>query len=193
MNLNAYSDEELMQIAGSKPPVGGYSDYSDEELMQMAGQKPPSGATRSLDDESLTGYLSETVKNIPSDAWRLTKDIAGMIVHPLDTLRGARDIIAGAGQTAARDIFGSASSPDFSSEEQAFLGIMNPVSESIMEPGGVPSRVKEFVKERPVTPLFNASLLTGGVAKTAEAAGMARTAAAIRGLPTEDCLSVSPL
>jgi hypothetical protein len=122
-------------------------------------------------------YIGATVKNIPSDAWRLTKDIASMVIHPIDTLRGARDIVRGAGQTLSRDLFGGKS--DYSPEEQAFLSIMNPVSESIMEPGGIPGRVKEFVKERPVMSLFNASLGVGGVGKVAEAAGMARTAATL--------------
>jgi len=51
MVYEEYTDEELMQMAGTSPGVGGASDYSDEELMKIAGTKPPSGATRSWEDE----------------------------------------------------------------------------------------------------------------------------------------------
>jgi len=41
MAYEEYTDEELMQMAGMKPPTGDALDYTDEELMKIAGGKPP--------------------------------------------------------------------------------------------------------------------------------------------------------
>ena len=190
MGYEAYTDDELRQMAGSSPAVGDASDYSDEELIQIAGTRPPSGATRSFAPEDLFAAdvaeerrsKAATLSNVLPDIARIGKDVWGMVTSPVQTLKGAYGLLKGGAETAARDVAGAMGIPEAETrpntpEESAFMGVMEPVTKSIMEPETIIPRMKEYTEERPVMSLLNASLGISGLGKAAEALGATETAA----------------
>lgn len=167
------------------------SGYSDSEIIGHLQTDKKATSTPKIpvteDKGGMLNYAKEAASNIPGSAWKLTKNLASLVLHPIDTATGLKNIVQGAGETAARDLLQLVpgyKAKDYSPQEESFLTVMNPISESIVNPKGIPGRIKEFVKEDPVTALFNASIGMGGLGKATEAAGMAKTAATLGKMAT---------
>lgn len=169
-----------------------YLAPESDEWDQYAVAVKPSGATRSFAPEDLAKQAmdeerrskSATLSNVLPDIARIGKDAWGMVSSPVKTLRGAYDILSGAVQTGVRDVAGMMGVKDAETlpntpAETAFMTAMEPVTQSIMEPETIVPRLKKYTEERPVMSLLNASLLTSGAGKVAEAAGAAETGAMI--------------
>ena len=166
-----------------------------DEWDQYAVAVKPSGATRSFAPEDLAKQAmdeerrskSATLSNVLPDIARIGKDAWEMVTSPVQTLKGAYGLVKGAAQTAARDVAGvmgidEAQTRPNTPEETAFMTMMEPVTQSIMEPETIIPRLSKYTEERPVMSLLNASLLTSGAGKAAEAMGAADTGAMIGGV-----------
>lgn len=102
--------------------------------------------------ERIGGYFKEMIGNIPGNVADIAKGVGGVIVDPIGTLQGVSDVVSGAGSALLREVGGNLV-PGSEAEDtfNAFRrGISEPILESIEEPAGVPGRIADFAKERPV-------------------------------------------
>lgn len=146
---NDLSDQRLADALHAKfyPDMdkGEYYQKIGFSIQEPAPEKPPIS-------ERIGGYFKEMAGNVPGNVADIAKSIGGIIADPMGTATGISDIISGGQAALLREIAGSLV-PHTDAEEKfnaVLRDISAPIQESIESPAGVPGRVAEFAKERPV-------------------------------------------
>jgi len=146
---NDLSDQQLADALHAKfyPDMdkGEYYQKIGFSIQEPAPEKPPIS-------ERIGGYFKEMIGNVPGNVADIAKSIGGIIADPMGTATEINDIISGGEAALLREIAGSLV-PHTDAEEKfnaVRRGISAPIQESIENPTGVPGRVAEFAKERPV-------------------------------------------
>ena len=146
---NDLSDQQLADALHAKyyPDMdkGEYYQKIGFSIQESAPQKPQIS-------ERIGGYFKEMAGNVPGNVADIAKGIGGIIADPMGTATGISDIMSGGQAALLREVAGGLV-PHTEAEEKfnaVRRGISAPIQESIEEPTGVPGRVAEFAKERPV-------------------------------------------
>lgn len=107
--------------------------------------------------QKVKDYGKELVSNIPGNALDIVKGVGTMIANPVDVAVGLSEITGGAAQSFAKEIPGIGGLIPDTPEQEKFDELRRGASESLMDTIDDPSRVLDYVKEKPVDAALTAA------------------------------------
>lgn len=172
INVETSYDIDPSQIKWDSEPI-------DESKIAWDSATP-----KRQEPKSVSGFIS----NVGRDIGETATGLYNMAAHPVDTLAGLRDYIAGAGGELRKGL-GMAENPYLTPEGRVraaavFAPTKEAISKSVDNPLGIPGRMLNYAYEKPITTSLMASQGLGMAAKGTSLAGMPVTTNVLRAAET---------